>query len=274
MTDTTQPSIQEVLSAAMLDIGAVAKGEFNDFARYNFRGIDAVVNASSPAFKKHGIVVMPNLVSVRYDDVKTSQNKVQTACRVVVDYTFTGPAGDQLHCTVAGEAWDGGDKATPQAMSVAFRIALLQALCLPTHDPEVDARRPYERVAPEPMTSDQLAAMQAGFKAAGMSGDEGRDARLALFKDLLKRDTNGGDLTTDEAATVIEALSKGEPTPEQQANLEQALGAQPIEEKPPTPAQAATEVGRNLQKKAAAEREKRAQAKQAADETDSSEGNI
>ena len=221
------PTIEEALNAAMIDIGAVGKGEYNDFAKYNFRGIDAVVNASSPAFKKHGIVVMPYLESVRYDDVKTSNNKMQTACRVVVEYHFTGPAGDSLIAKVAGEAWDGGDKATPQAMSVAFRIALLQALALPTHDPEVDARPPYERATPQPMTKDQFARMQEGFKLRDMSGPDNKVARADMFKDVLGRETNGGDLTTDEAEKVNEALFGGELTPEQQANLSQSLGAQP-----------------------------------------------
>ncbi len=39
---------------------------------------------------------------------------------------------------------DGGDKATAKAMSVAFRIALLQALALPTSEPDPDSSS-YER---------------------------------------------------------------------------------------------------------------------------------
>ena len=39
---------------------------------------------------------------------------------------------------------DGGDKATAKAMSVAFRIALLQALALPTSEPDPDSTS-YER---------------------------------------------------------------------------------------------------------------------------------
>jgi hypothetical protein len=36
-----------------------------------------------------------------------------------------------IKTTVVGEAMDSGDKATAKAMSVAFRTALLQALCTP-----------------------------------------------------------------------------------------------------------------------------------------------
>jgi hypothetical protein len=41
---------------------------------------------------------------------------------------------------------DSGDKAVPKAMSVAFRTALLQALALPTDEPDPDAST-YERAA-------------------------------------------------------------------------------------------------------------------------------
>ena len=40
---------------------------------------------------------------------------------------------------VIGEAGDSGDKATPKAMSVALRTALLQTLMLPTDEPDPDS---------------------------------------------------------------------------------------------------------------------------------------
>ena len=46
------------------------------------------------------------------------------------------------------EVVDSGDKATAKAMSVAFRTALLQALCLPTDEPDPDASS-YERSSSE-----------------------------------------------------------------------------------------------------------------------------
>jgi hypothetical protein len=64
--------------------------------------------------------------------------------KVKVTYTFIGQAGDAISATVVGEAMDAGDKATAKAMSVAFRTALLQALCLPTDEPDPDSNS-YER---------------------------------------------------------------------------------------------------------------------------------
>ena len=60
---------------------------------------------------------------------------------VEVTYCWTDgtPDGD-LYVSSVGEAFDAGDKATPKAMSVAYRTMLLQTLCLPTG--EVEPGRP------------------------------------------------------------------------------------------------------------------------------------
>jgi hypothetical protein len=139
-------SIVEAMANVMADVQSVAKKDRNEHQKFNFRGIDAVVNAVGPALRQHGVVVVPSIVSVDYDSVSTTTGKPATACRVVVTYTFCH--GDSsLAATVAAEAWDAGDKAAPKAMSVAFRTALLQALALPTDEPDPDSQT-YERSVP------------------------------------------------------------------------------------------------------------------------------
>lgn len=145
-------TIVEALSAVMRDVSHVKKSDRNRKQGFDFRGVDATVNAVGPALRQHGVVVVPVLRSVEYADVRYSEDKPATACRVQVIYTFHGPEGDALDCAVAGEAWDSGDKATPKAMSVAYRTALLQALCLPTDSPDPD-HDSYER-ADEPPVPD------------------------------------------------------------------------------------------------------------------------
>lgn len=133
------------LNKAMEDVGAVGKDGRNTAQNFNFRGIDAVVNATSPAFRKHGIVVVPTLNNIAYETVEVGQNRSRMASvRVNVTYTFHAPDGSSVAATVAAESMDSGDKATAKAMSVAFRIALLQTLCLPTDDIDPDAQT-YER---------------------------------------------------------------------------------------------------------------------------------
>jgi len=143
-----KPAIHEALSNVMEEVKSVAKKDRNESQRFNFRGIDAVVNAVGPALRKHGVVVLPEVLDHRYEVATSSGGKPMGHVIVKVAYTFIGPTGDSLRCSVMGEAMDIGDKATPKAMSVAFRTALLQALTLPTDEPDPDSES-YERGEPK-----------------------------------------------------------------------------------------------------------------------------
>ncbi len=157
MTEMTKEPIQVLLNKVMKEVQPVAKTDRNVAQNFNFRGIDAVVNAVSPALKKYGVIVTPNVVAYDYSTVEVGIKRTQMGhARLTVEYTFHGPSGDSLTTCVVSEAMDSGDKATAKAMSVAFRIALLQALALPTDeaDPDHDT---YERSAPiKLLTDDEL----------------------------------------------------------------------------------------------------------------------
>ena len=143
-------TIQEAISKVMAEVGAVGKDRRNNQQNFNFRGIDATVNALSPAMRKHGVIARPSAVeSITYEPLQFKSGGRGTQCRVVVSYSFMGPDGDEIVSTVAAESMDSGDKATAKAMSVAFRTALLQTFVLPTQDadPDMDV---YETAAPEP----------------------------------------------------------------------------------------------------------------------------
>lgn len=127
-------TVVQSIAEVMREVSHVAKEDRNSHQGFLFRGVDATVNAVGPALRTHGVVVVPNVRKVDWELVRTANDKPATACRVVVEYRFIGPMGDDIVASVVGEAWDSGDKSAPKAMSVAFRTALLQALCLPTHD--------------------------------------------------------------------------------------------------------------------------------------------
>jgi hypothetical protein len=200
-----------LLTKVMDDIGAVRKGEKNTHQNFNFRGIDAVVNASSPAFRKHGIVVVPTLNSVDYETVEVGQNRSRMASvRVNVSYTFHAPDGSNVVATVVAESMDSGDKATAKAMSVAFRIALLQTLCLPTDDIDPDAQT-YERSAApakraeketsyepqtEPKTMAKPRATVGSNSRPQSGGGVASDAQLKLIRDLIKQVDGDDELLT------------------------------------------------------------------------------
>lgn len=140
----TRPTIVEAMNAVMREIKGVSKRGRNTQQNYDFRGIDAVLNAAGPAFRDHGIVPTPILEHVEYRDVKTVTGKAAREVTVRVRYQFRGPRNDYLEAVVPGESMSSGDTGTAKAMSVAYRIALIQVLALPTTETDPDARS-YER---------------------------------------------------------------------------------------------------------------------------------
>ncbi len=205
---TEKPTIVEALAGVMEDVRAVRKGDRNSQQNYVFRGIDAVMNAAGPALRKHGVIVVPMVEDVNYRDVQTSTGKASRECTVKVRYRFHGPAGDFIDCVTPGESMDFGDKGAPKAMSVAFRIALLQALCLPTDDPEPDATN-YERAAParreqpasKPVAREALEELAAVCKAMGYDRD--------MVATVYKAGYDGADIRkATDAAQVREFIDR------------------------------------------------------------------
>jgi hypothetical protein len=142
-----KPPVHEALASVMADVKAVRKEERNQAQGFNFRGIDAVLNAVGPALRAHGVIVLPTVLKHTYGTVTSTKGTVMGHVIVKVRYEFIGPAGDSITCTTVGESMDTGDKATSKAMSVALRTALLQSLALPTDEPDPDLDV-YERQTP------------------------------------------------------------------------------------------------------------------------------
>lgn len=156
----TPKTAAETLQAVMKEAQALGKGEFASTGSgnqgYNFRGIDAVMNLVGPLLRKHGAFIIPEVVQQKHEtSQQTTQyrnggEKVQHVTRTVVTvaYHWHGPDGSSVTGTVAGEAFDYGDKATSKAMSVAYRTFLLQTLCLPTDEPDPDLYQ-YDAALPQ-----------------------------------------------------------------------------------------------------------------------------
>ena len=173
---TTEPkfdSIVALLAASSTAIGVVEKRERNDTGKgFNFRGIDTVVNATSPEFREHGIIVVPESLDRTYEQIEVGEKRTLMGHVMLrVRYTFYGPAGDSIAATVDSEAFDSGDKATAKAMSVALRTALLQVLMLPTDEVDPDAQI-FERASAATkglITAAIIAAVSAGSSPGGVT---------------------------------------------------------------------------------------------------------
>lgn len=147
------PTVFQAWSSAMEDVIAVRKDSRNASQGFNFRGIDAVMNAAGPAFRKHGVFVVPDEVQVSYRDTQTTQGKATRETTAKVVYRVFGPRGDSFTFIGVGESLDQGDKGTAKAMSVAYRVGLLQALTIPTDEPDPDSSS-YERAAAPAVSED------------------------------------------------------------------------------------------------------------------------
>jgi hypothetical protein len=166
MTETQNlPALLTQIKAA---VGFVGKDDVNRQQGFNFRGIDAVIKAVSPALIEAGVSVIPNVRQYDYGTVEVGGKRTPMGhAQVVVEYTLYGPAGDSMTGSAPGEAMDSGDKATAKAMSVAYRTFLLQALSLPTTDPDPDATT-YQRT-----DTNELQEVAAQVQAAWAQAHEG-----------------------------------------------------------------------------------------------------
>lgn len=142
-------NIYETITAVMEEIGAIGKNSKNNQQNFMYRGIDAVMNALSPAFVKHRLFVIPEVLEQKREERQTNKggNLIYSICRV--KYTFYAEDGSSLAAVTIGEGMDSGDKATNKAMSIAFKYACFQVFCIPTEemrDPDSDSPDPSSPV--------------------------------------------------------------------------------------------------------------------------------
>lgn len=132
-------TVHEAWNRVMRDVQSISKDSRNQQQNFNFRGIDAVMNAVGPVLRDHGVIVVPMAQSYEAERY-TSKNGGQMCNRVVeMGFTVYGPRGDHFNGMVYGEAADSGDKSMTKAESVALRTFLLQALMIPTDEPDPDS---------------------------------------------------------------------------------------------------------------------------------------
>ena len=206
MTDTN-PTVIAALSAVMADVQAISKTGRNEQQRYLFRGIDAVMNAVGPALRKHGVVIVPETVTPTYRDAQTTTGKAAREVTVLVTYRVYGPAGDSITITAPGESLDSGDKGTPKAMSVAYRTALLQALTIPTDEPDPDSQS-YERASHDSRVPHDTPAL---------SPEAAENARRRMFAVAAEKLGSADELKTWLAETVGYHGSRADLSPDQVA---------------------------------------------------------
>lgn len=108
---------------------------------YKFRGIDDVYNAIAPLLAKHGLCILPRMVSRQCIERQTAKGSAIFYVTVEAEFDFVAAEDGSKHTVrTFGEAMDMSDKATNKAMSAAYKYAAFQAFAIPTEgDNDADA---------------------------------------------------------------------------------------------------------------------------------------
>ena len=130
-------NVFQAVSDVMNDVREVRKTGRNSSQNFNFRGIDAVMNAVGPKLREHGVIVTPIHADLAGVEVDAGRKKAKDTSGIVT-YRWFGPDGSYFDSQVYAEGRDYADKGGAKTMSVALRTCILQTLCLPTDDPDPD----------------------------------------------------------------------------------------------------------------------------------------
>ena len=142
--------IYSAICGVMNDVGAVGKNSKNTQQNFMFRGIDAVMNALSPALVKNKVFVVPEVTNEERTERTNAKGTVVFYTRLSVTYRFYTVDGSYVEARVIGEAMDTGDKATNKAMSIAYKYACFQVFNIPTEEMKDPDAECHEVVPEQP----------------------------------------------------------------------------------------------------------------------------
>lgn len=136
-----------LVQADLVKIG-LGKDQKNKFDNYMYRGIDGLYNALGPLLAKHGLCVLPRVLSRESTERKSDKGKALFYVVVDVEFDFVAASDGSKHTVrMFGEAMDRGDKATNKAITAAYKYAAFQAFAIPTEGTP-DADEESHEVAP------------------------------------------------------------------------------------------------------------------------------
>lgn len=128
-------NVYQLISAVAGELAheGISKDRKNQQQGYQFRGIDDVYNALSPIMSKHGLVILPRILSRELTERQSAKGGVIFSVTVEAEFDFISSHDGSKHTVKTfGEAMDSADKATNKAMSAAYKYAAFQAFCIPT----------------------------------------------------------------------------------------------------------------------------------------------
>lgn len=218
--------ILTAINAVMRDLPAVGKDGVNQAQRFNFRGIDGVLNACGPVLRKHGVIAVPRVKQHIKESVPRRGGGFMTHVLIEMEVVWLlagQPVDAGLTSLVWGEAFDTSDKATAKAHSVALRTAYIQTLALPTQerDPDED----YHEMG-DASQMERAQEVNNALQWFHRYESEGNEERL---KQAVSAYSQKGDRDLAQAAgQALERLQRTMRHREAQANVAEALDAEVV----------------------------------------------
>ena len=189
-------SVYKAINAVQAELAktGIAKDKRNAQQGYNFRGIDDVYAAVAPLLAKHGLCILPRVVSREVTERQTQKGGILFYTVVKMEFDFVCAEDGSKHTvTTVGEAMDSGDKSSNKAMSAAYKYAAFQAFAIPTEgDNDADATTHevaavnLDTIKQSMLDAPNLDALQAHFKAAWLMLDKAQREALKPVYDARK----------------------------------------------------------------------------------------
>jgi len=136
-------SVYKAINAVQSELAKTHHQRPNQHAgqRLQVSGIDDVYNAVAPLLSKHGLCILPRVLSRECTERASKSGGALFYVTVEAEFDFVCSEDGSKHTVKTfGEAMDSGDKATNKAMSAAYKYAAFQAFSIPTEaDNDADA---------------------------------------------------------------------------------------------------------------------------------------
>lgn len=125
-------------------------------ASYKFRGIDDVYNALAPFLAKHGLCILPRILSKETVERTSKSGGAVFYTTVEAEFDFVSSEDGSMHTVrTYGEAMDSGDKGCNKSMSAAYKYAAFQAFCIPTEGDNDSENQTHEVKPQQPKPAQQ-----------------------------------------------------------------------------------------------------------------------
>lgn len=138
--------IYEVLPKIIGEVAPITKKRENSQQHYKFRGVDDVYSALNLLLAKYGVCIIPSVVEQSESVMDSKSGGKLFRTKLTVDFHIAASDGSEVIARVPGEAMDSGDKATPKALSVAYKYMAFQVFCIPAGE-KIDV----EEDSPDPV---------------------------------------------------------------------------------------------------------------------------